>query len=90
MISFRLDVERKERKERDPGWGRVSPKNRKILFCRRVLPSRNCRGSLEIVYLGDRKQSQRTGPHDDCGESLPPDASVTSASDGSDPKCNRV
>lgn len=51
MISFRLDAERKERKERDPGWERVSPKNRKILFSRRVLPSRNCRGSLEIVYL---------------------------------------
>lgn len=67
----------------------MSPKNRKILFSRRVLPSTQLSGESRNCIPGDRKQSREL-VHDDCGESLPPDASVTSASDGSDPKCNRV
>lgn len=52
MISFRLDVERKERKERDPGSGRECLlRIEKFFFLVASFRRRNCRGSLEIVYL---------------------------------------
>lgn len=51
MISFRLDAERKERKEREPKWWeRVSPKNRKILFSRPVSFRRAIVGGVTKLY----------------------------------------